>query len=184
MPPSRLVLKTNSMREREAQEAWNSTYFTVNTADAVPLWEAEMVTDVVELTWDVFTVKLALVCPSGTMTLDGTLAAAPLLDRNTPAPPGGAAMFIVTLPREELPPVTDEGFNDTVDTARLGASPQTPGSPPPPQVSPKSHPHVTVPPHPSGSAPHDPPCTVPPLSSRQEAGAQPAVTVSGFVNAA
>ena len=47
--------------------------FTVKTADAVPLFEAEMVTRFVAVTGEVVTVKLALVCPSGMTTLGGTL---------------------------------------------------------------------------------------------------------------
>ena len=155
--------------------------FTVKTADAVPLCEAEMVTRFVAVTAEVVTVKLALVWPSGTRTLSGTVAAAALLDRNTPAPPGGAAMFIVMVPVEELPPGTEFGLNDTADTVRLGAVPHWPATPPPPQVSPKSQPHVIVPPQPSGSAPHGPPWTVPPLTARQPVGEQPDVTMIGVV---
>ena len=93
-------------------------------------------------------------------------------------------MFSETVPAEELPPVTDVGFNATPDTPTLGAVPHWPATPPPPQVSPKSQPHVMVPPQPSASVPHGPPCTVPPLASRQVLGEQPAVTVSGVVTGA
>ena len=158
--------------------------FTVRTADAVPLLDAEIVTKVVALTAEVVTGKLALVWPAGTTTEPGTVAAAALLDRNTPKPPGGAAMLSVTVPVEEVPPVTEVGFNDTDDTPELGAVPHWPATPPPPQVSPKSQPHVIVPPQPSGSAPHGPPWTVPPLAARQVVGEQPDVTVSGIVTGA
>src|SRR5262245_15176486 len=155
--------------------------FTVRIADAVPLLVAEIVTIVVTLTADVVTGKVALVWPAGTRTEPGTLAAAALLDRNTPRPPGGAAMLNATVPVEELPPVTALGLSDTDDTPELGAVPHWPATPPPPQVSPKSQPQVIVPPQPSGSAPHGPPCTVPPLASRQVVGEHPDVTVSGLV---
>ena len=81
--------------------------FTVRTADAVPLLEAEIVTKFDALTVEVFTVKLALVWPAGTTTLLGTVATAALLERNTPTPPAGAAMLSVTVPMEALPPVTE-----------------------------------------------------------------------------
>ena len=104
-----------------------------------------------------------------------------LLDRNTPTPPEGAAMFSVTVPAEELPPVTVDGFNETADTPTLGgAGPHWP----PAHASPKSQPHMIVPPQPSGRFPHGPPCTVPPLASRQVRGVQPPVTVSRVVTGA
>jgi hypothetical protein len=49
----------------------------------VPLYEAEIVAEVEMRTKDVLTVKVALVAPAGTFTLDGTLAAPLLLERNT-----------------------------------------------------------------------------------------------------
>jgi len=49
----------------------------------VPLYEAEIVAEVEMRTKDVFTVKVALVAPAGTITLEGTLAALLLLDRKT-----------------------------------------------------------------------------------------------------
>jgi len=158
--------------------------FTVRTADAVPLLEAEIVTKFDALTVEVFTVKLALVWPAGTTTLLGTVATAALLERNTPTPPAGAAMLSVTVPVEALPPLTELGLSDNPDTPTLGAVPHWPATPPPPQVSPKSQPHIRVPPQPSGSDPHGPPCTVPPLTSRHVLGEQPAVTVSGVVTGA
>ena len=48
----------------------------------VPLYEAEIVAEVEMRTKDVLTVKVALVAPAGTVTLDGTLAAPLLLERN------------------------------------------------------------------------------------------------------
>lgn len=49
----------------------------------VPLHEAEIVAEVETRTKDVLTVKVTLVAPAGTVTLDGTLAAPLLLERNT-----------------------------------------------------------------------------------------------------
>jgi hypothetical protein len=49
----------------------------------VPLYEAEIVAEVEMRTKDVLTVKVALVAPAGTVTLDGTLATPLLLERNT-----------------------------------------------------------------------------------------------------
>jgi len=45
----------------------------------VPLYEAEIVAEVEMRTTDVLTVNVALVAPAGTITLEGTLAAAMLL---------------------------------------------------------------------------------------------------------
>ena len=78
----------------------------------VPLYEAEMVTEVETRTMEVFTVKVALVAPSGTNTLEGTLAAPLLLERVTVAPPAGAGALNVTWPVEDCtPPITVLGFS-------------------------------------------------------------------------
>jgi hypothetical protein len=49
----------------------------------VPLYEAEIVVEVEMRTKEVLTVKVALVAPAGTITLEGTLAAPLLLERKT-----------------------------------------------------------------------------------------------------
>jgi len=49
----------------------------------VPLYETEIVVEDEMRTKDVLTVKVALVAPAGTMTLEGTLAAPLLLERKT-----------------------------------------------------------------------------------------------------
>ena len=65
-------------------------------------------------TGDVVTVNVAVVAPAGTVTLAGTVAAAVLLlDRMTRAPPTGACAFNVTVPVEEIPPVTLAGLKET-----------------------------------------------------------------------
>src|SRR5437867_9781758 len=70
-----------------------------------------MVTTVEEPTGVVLTVKVALVLPAGTVTLAGTVAAPVLLlDKLTTAPPLGAGPLSVTVPVEELPPVTLVGL--------------------------------------------------------------------------
>src|SRR5437870_7832901 len=70
-----------------------------------------MGTPVEEPTGVVFTVKVALVALPGTVTLAGTLATPELLlDRLTTAPPLGAGALSVTVPVEELPPVTLDGL--------------------------------------------------------------------------
>jgi len=66
-----------------------------------------MVTDVEAVTLLVFTVNVALVAPTATVTLAGTVAAALLsLIRETAAPPLGAGPLSVTVPVEGDPPVT------------------------------------------------------------------------------
>jgi|SRR5690349_8281176 len=82
-----------------------------------------MVTLVEKSTILVFTVKLALVEPAGTVTLEGTLATPLLLlERLTCAPPEGAGPLKVTVPVEDPtsgPPITLEGFN--VSEANIGS---------------------------------------------------------------
>jgi hypothetical protein len=62
------------------------------------------------VTEEVVAVKVALVAPAATVTLAGTCTAALLLDRLTAAPPLGAAPLKVTVPVEEIPPVTAVGL--------------------------------------------------------------------------
>ena len=78
----------------------------------------------------VVTVKVVDVLPPGTVTLAGTVATdVLLLERITIAPPAGAAPLRVTVPIEELPPITLDGLSVTDDavtgagvTARLVVS--------------------------------------------------------------
>ncbi len=66
----------------------------------------------------VLAVKVAVVAPAGTATLAGTVATAVLLlERVTTAPPLGAAPLSVTVPCEEVPPVTLVGLKARADTA-------------------------------------------------------------------
>ena len=77
-----------------------------------------MVTMVDAATALVLTVKVALVAPAVTVTLDGTLAAEVLLLKSvTTAPPDGAAPLSGTVPVEEFPPVTLAGFTESEERA-------------------------------------------------------------------
>jgi len=58
----------------------------------------------------VFTVKVKLLAPAGTVTLEGTVAAPLLLESSTCAPPVGAAPLSVTVPVEGDPPFTLVGL--------------------------------------------------------------------------
>src|SRR5437667_173306 len=68
---------------------------------------------------DVFTVKVALVAPTGMITLERTLAAPVLLlESATCAPPVGAGPLSVTVPVEDFPPVTLVGFSESEERVR------------------------------------------------------------------
>ena len=63
----------------------------------------------------VVTENVAVVAPAATVTLGCTCAAAVLLlDSVTMAPPEGAAEAKVTVPVDEVPPITDVGLNVTL----------------------------------------------------------------------
>ena len=87
----------------------------------VLLYEAEMEAEVDMRTIDVFTGKLTLLLPAGTVTLEGTVAAALLLESVTCAPPAGAAPLSVTVPVDDCtPPTTLVGFNVSEETVGRG----------------------------------------------------------------
>jgi hypothetical protein len=75
-----------------------------------------IVAEVAVTTATVLTVKLAVVAPSTTITLAGTVAAALSLERVATAPPDGAGPFKVTVPVEDDPPVTLVGFRETTES--------------------------------------------------------------------
>jgi hypothetical protein len=80
-----------------------------------------MLAEVVTRTMDVFTGKVALVAPAGTVTLERTLAAALLLESRTCAPPAGAGPLNVTVPVEDcVPPTTLVGFSSSEETVGSG----------------------------------------------------------------
>ena len=71
-----------------------------------------MVAAVDAVTTPVLTVKVALVAPAATVTLEGTRAAPLLLESATVAPPAGAAPLNVTVPVEDcVPPITLVGLS-------------------------------------------------------------------------
>src|SRR6187401_3106157 len=61
----------------------------------------------------VFTLKTAVVCPSGTSTLAGTVASGLLLDSSTRTPPSPAARSSVTCAFTCLPPLTGLGISSS-----------------------------------------------------------------------
>ena len=75
---------------------------------------------VVEVTGVVVTVKFAVVLPAATVTLAGTVAEGLVLDNATVMPSIGAGVFRVTVPVEELPPVTEAGLSDSEDKPGTG----------------------------------------------------------------
>jgi len=107
---------------------------TFSTAVLVtPLDVAETVDEVEKSTMLVLTVKVALVDPDGMVALAGTVAAdVLLLDSDTAAPPAGAGPLRVTVPTEELPPVTVDGFSvSETSTGGITVSDAVRGAPPP-----------------------------------------------------
>ncbi len=70
-------------RERDSSGQWAATKRSSRVPALVPLYEAEIVAEVDMRTNDVLTVKLTLLAPAGTITLEGTLAAPLLLERKT-----------------------------------------------------------------------------------------------------
>ena len=84
----------------------------VAVADVVPRF-ALIVAVVFAPTAIELIVNVALVAPAATVTEVGVVALELLDERETTAPPVGAAPFKVTVPVEELPPTTDVGLSET-----------------------------------------------------------------------
>ncbi len=92
-----------------------------------------MLTGVLVETADVVAVKPALVAPAGTMRLAGTdTVAGLLLASETRAPPEGAAAVRVTVPADDVPPVTEVGFTLMALNAAGAAVPRCAAQPPSP----------------------------------------------------
>src|ERR1700681_3059219 len=69
----------------------------------------------------VLTMKVAAVAPAAIVTLAGVVATAVLsLDRLTTAPPVGAAPLNITVPVDDVPPVTPVGFKFRDETVTAG----------------------------------------------------------------
>ncbi len=115
--------------------------------------------------------KLALVAPALTVTLDGTVATLVLLlESPTTAPPAGAGPLSVTVPVEELPPWTVVGLS--VSALRVTALRHTLFV----QVWPAPHvPQLSVPPQPSGIEPQLAPCSAQVVGTQVVEPACPAV---------
>ena len=78
---------------------------------------ALMVVVVEAVTADVVVVNVAVELPALTVTVAGTTALVLLLDNATTTPPVGAVPVKVTVPVEEVPPVTLAGLSDTPESA-------------------------------------------------------------------
>ena len=73
-----------------------------------------MMTEALDATADVVMVKVAVVAPPATVTLAGTCAAAVLLlVKVTRAPLDGAGPVNLTVPVDEVPPMTEVGVSVT-----------------------------------------------------------------------
>lgn len=100
------------LRSVGAAGAVDAGGFTVSAAVRVTLANtAEMVAKVDAVTEVLVIVKFALVAPADTVTLASTVVEVELSERVTNVPPEGAAALRVTVPVEELPPVTVVGLS-------------------------------------------------------------------------
>ena len=114
VPPVTLVGLTDTAESAAAAGGVTVRVAVRVTAPAI----AVIVTGVDAVTALVVTAKVALVAPCATETLTGSVAAAVrLLDSVTANPPAGAAAVKVTVPCDDVPPVTVVGLTDTAESA-------------------------------------------------------------------
>jgi hypothetical protein len=105
--PPRTVFRLSVNFESEGAAAG----VTVNTEVlVVPLYAAEIVAEVVDVTADVAIANVAALAPCATATAEGTAMALLSLDTETLAPPVGAGAVSVTVPFAGWPPTTTVGF--------------------------------------------------------------------------
>ena len=76
-------------------------------------------------TADVVVVNVAVVLPELTVTEAGTTALVLLLDNATMMPPAGAVPVNVTVPVDEVPPVTLAGFIARLEIPSVGVTVRT-----------------------------------------------------------
>jgi hypothetical protein len=74
---------------------------------------------VADVTALVEAVKVAVLLPAATVTEDGTVTDALLLESATSIPPEGAATVSVTVPVADVPPVTLVGLSASDDSATV-----------------------------------------------------------------
>jgi hypothetical protein len=116
-PPATLV--GDRLTERTAGGVM--VRFAEKVAPNVP----EMDAVVEDATAEVEIGKVALVVPRGTVTEEGTTAAALLLCRETTIPEGGAGELSVAVPTAELPPIREVGLRVILDNTGGGSTVRT-----------------------------------------------------------
>jgi len=114
-----LVATTVGITDTEATAGSAMTVTVVVTL--VPFENAVIVPCVVAATKFVVTGKVAVVDPAGMLTLAGTKAGEPLVQRSTVTPPAGAGTVRVTVPVVESPATTAVGLTATEETVTLTA---------------------------------------------------------------
>ena len=93
----------------------------------MPALVAVTVTSAVLATVVVVTVNVAVAAPAGTVTLGGVDAAVESVESDTATPPLGAGALNVTVPVEEVPPVTLDGVSVSDVSVTVGGGGE-PGS--------------------------------------------------------
>jgi hypothetical protein len=86
----------------------------------MPPLVAATVTSAVLATAVVVTVNVAVVAPAGTVTAGGVDAAVESVDSDTATPPLGAEALNVTVPVDEVPPITLDGLSVSEVSVTVG----------------------------------------------------------------